>query len=126
VLNPPNLPGWRRAGAISCRRPSAESRLRRGDANAAALAEWHFSARALQARLDVTGVGGGDPRCASTAASSSAGEFGHAPVEWDASRAAADAAAVSGVHRRRGLDAPAAPDRAGRSASWRSPVRAPQ
>ncbi len=90
VLNPPNLPGWDRAPV----RDALQTALGRpvyleNDANAAALAEWHFGAgrgtRDLVYLSMSTGIGGGlvlGGRLHRGVASS-AGEVGHVPIVWD-------------------------------------------
>ena len=90
LLDPPNLPGWRR---VPLRRLLAEKLARpvhvENDANAAALAESRFGAgRSFQhvAYLTMsTGVGAGlvlNGRLY-TGKSGAAGEVGHAPIVWD-------------------------------------------
>ncbi len=90
VLQPPNLPGWRDVAIVD---RLAESLGRpvflENDANAAALAEWHFgAARGLRHVVYLTmstGVGGGiilDGRLY-RGVLASAGEIGHVPVEWE-------------------------------------------
>jgi glucokinase len=90
IHNPPNLPGWRE---VDVRTPLARAFGRpvhlENDANAAALAEWRFGAgrgfRHLVYLTMSTGVGGGlvlDGRL-HRGAGCQAGEFGHAPVEWE-------------------------------------------
>ena len=90
VLLPPNLPGWRDVAIVE---RLAESLGRpvslENDANAAALAEWHFgAARGLRHVVYLTmstGVGGGlilDGRLY-RGVLASAGEIGHVPVEWE-------------------------------------------
>jgi glucokinase len=90
VLLPPNLPGWRDVAivehlAAALGRPV----FLENDANAAALAEWHFgAARGLRHVVYLTmstGVGGGlilDGRLY-RGVLASAGEVGHVPVEWE-------------------------------------------
>jgi glucokinase len=90
VLSPPNLPGWRNVAVVeglvgALGRPV----FLENDANAAALAEWHFgAARGLRhvAYLTMsTGVGGGlilDGRLY-RGLLASAGEIGHVPVVWE-------------------------------------------
>jgi len=90
VLQPPNLPGWRDVAiverlAASLGRPV----YLENDANAAALAEWHFGAaqglRHVVYLTMSTGVGGGlilDGRLY-RGVLASAGEIGHVPVEWE-------------------------------------------
>jgi glucokinase len=90
VLHPPNLPGWsevplrdRLAEALGCRV------FLENDANAAALAEWRLGAG--QGLTDLvyltmsTGVGGGLIQSGrlQRGGDGSAGEVGHAPVEWE-------------------------------------------
>lgn len=89
VLTPPNLPGWAHVPLVA----QLASALGRpvfldNDANAAALAEWRFGAgrglRHLVYLTMSTGVGGGlilDGRLY-RGVLASAGEVGHAPVEW--------------------------------------------
>lgn len=89
VLNPPNLP-WQRAPV----REALTQELGRpvyleNDANAAALAEWHFGAgRGTRHMLYLTmstGIGGGlilDGRLY-RGFSGNAGEVGHIPVVWE-------------------------------------------
>ncbi|HET6304027.1 MAG TPA: ROK family protein [Myxococcota bacterium] len=90
IHNPPNLPGWKE---VDVRGPLARAFGRpvhlENDANAAALAEWRFGAgrgfRHLVYLTMSTGVGGGlvlDGRLY-RGAGCQAGEFGHAPVEWE-------------------------------------------
>ncbi len=90
VLLPPNLPGWRDVAVVE---RLAESLGRpvflENDANAAALAEWHFGAaqglRHVVYLTMSTGVGGGlilDRRLY-RGWLASAGEIGHVPVEWE-------------------------------------------
>lgn len=90
VLNPPNLRGWKRvpvrdrlAAALGCRV------FLENDANAAALAEWHFGAgRGFEHLVYLTmstGVGGGlvlGGRLHRGVAAS-AGEVGHMPIVWE-------------------------------------------
>ena len=90
VVNPPNLPGWSRAPV----REVLATRLGRpvaieNDANAGALAEWHYGAgrgtRHLVYLTMSTGVGGGlvlGGRLHRGVACS-AGEIGHIPIEWE-------------------------------------------
>ncbi len=90
VFNAPNLPGWQcvEIGAYLQTTFGAPVYLE-NDANAAALAEWHFGAGRGSNNMALltmsTGVGGGlilngslyrGQRC-------SAGELGHLPVEWN-------------------------------------------
>jgi glucokinase len=90
IHNPPNLPGWKE---VDVRGPLTRAFGRpvhlENDANAAALAEWRFGAgrgfRHLVYLTMSTGVGGGlvlDGRVY-RGAGCQAGEFGHAPVEWE-------------------------------------------
>ncbi len=89
LLRPPNLPHW---DAVPLRAWLAEA-LRlpvfvENDANAAALAEWHYGAgRGAQDLVYLTlstGVGGGIIAGGrlQRGARGSAGEFGHLPAEW--------------------------------------------
>lgn len=90
VLQPPNLPGWRSVPIVE--RLTAALGLPvflENDANAAALAEWHFgAARGLRHVVYLTmstGVGGGlilDGRLY-RGVLASAGEIGHVPVAWE-------------------------------------------
>lgn len=90
VLGPPNLPGWHDVPVRDLLHDAfGVPVFVENDANAAALAEWHFgAARGFQhvAYLTMsTGVGGGlilDGRLY-RGVFASAGEFGHAPVERD-------------------------------------------
>ena len=90
VLSPPNLRGWRDVPvAAQLREALGVPVFLENDANAAALAEWHFgAARGLRHVVYLTmstGVGGGlilDGRLY-RGVLASAGEIGHAPVEWD-------------------------------------------
>ena len=90
VLNPPNLPGWHEVPVRALLEAAfGVPVFVENDANAAALAEWHFgAARGYQhaAYLTMsTGVGGGlilGGRL-HRGVLASAGEVGHAPVEWD-------------------------------------------
>jgi len=90
VLSPPNLPGWRDVPvAARLREALGIPVFLENDANAAALAEWHFGAgrglRHLVYLTMSTGVGGGlilDGRLY-RGTLASAGEIGHAPVEWE-------------------------------------------
>jgi glucokinase len=90
VLSPPNLHGWHDVPVVAQLREALGAPVfLENDANAAALAEWHFgAARGLRhvAYLTMsTGVGGGlilDGRLY-RGVLASAGEIGHAPVEWD-------------------------------------------
>jgi glucokinase len=90
VLQPPNLPGWDEV-AVG---PLLETALGRpvrleNDANAAALAEWHFGAgRGSQHMVYLTmstGVGAGLVLGGRIhrGLNASAGEVGHAPIEWE-------------------------------------------
>ncbi len=89
VLGPPNLPGWERAAVVE----SLAAALGRpvfleNDANAAALAEWRFGAgRGLSHLVYLTmstGVGAGIIAGGRLhrGMAASAGEVGHAPVEF--------------------------------------------
>ncbi|MGH0037715.1 MAG: ROK family protein [Myxococcota bacterium] len=90
LVNPPNLPGW---GDVPIRE-AMESALGcpahlENDANAAALAEWHFGAgqgsRHMVYLTMSTGVGGGlvlNGRIY-RGVGVSAGEIGHIPIEWE-------------------------------------------
>ena len=90
VLSPPNLPGWREVPiALRLREALGVPVFLENDANAAALAEWRFGAGRGLAHLVYltlsTGVGGGlilDGRLY-RGVLASAGEIGHAPVEWE-------------------------------------------
>ena len=90
VLNPPNLPGWRDVPLRDLLEDAfGVPVFIENDANAAALAEWHFgAARGFEhvAYLTMsTGVGAGlilGGRLHG-GVMASAGEVGHAPVEWD-------------------------------------------
>ena len=90
VLSPPNLPGWHDVPVRDLlQRAFGVPVFVENDANAAALAEWHFgAARGFEhaAYLTMsTGVGGGlilGGRL-HRGVFASAGEFGHVPVEWD-------------------------------------------
>jgi len=90
VLLPPNLPGWRNVPIVSALRDALGVPVfLENDANAAALAEWHFGAgRGLRHMVYLTmstGVGGGlvlDGRLY-RGVLGSAGEIGHLPVEWE-------------------------------------------
>ena len=90
VLLPPNLPGWRHV-AVTERLAASLGRpvFLENDANAGALAEWHFGAaqglRHVVYLTMSTGVGGGlilDGRLY-RGVLASAGEIGHVPVEWE-------------------------------------------
>jgi glucokinase len=90
VLLPPNLPGWRDVPIVARLRDALGVPVfLENDANAAALAEWHFGAgrgfRHLVYLTMSTGVGGGlilDGRLY-RGVLGSAGEIGHMPVEWE-------------------------------------------
>lgn len=90
VLLPPNLPGWRDVPIVALLREALGVPVfLENDANAAALAEWHFGAgrglRHLVYLTMSTGVGGGlilDGRLY-RGVLGSAGEIGHVPVEWE-------------------------------------------
>ena len=90
VLSPPNLPGWHDVAVVARLRAALGVPVfLENDANAAALAEWHFgAARGLRHVVYLTmstGVGGGlilDGRLY-RGVLASAGEIGHAPVEWN-------------------------------------------
>lgn len=90
VLNPPNLPGWNDVPVRALLHDAfGVPVFLENDANAAALAEWHFGAAngfEHVAYLTMsTGVGGGlilNGRLV-RGVLANAGEFGHAPVEWD-------------------------------------------
>ncbi len=88
VLNPPNLPGWKEVpiGRVLSEAFGVEVKLE-NDANAAALAEWHFGAgrgaRDLAYLTMSTGIGAGlilNGRLY-RGAFGAAGEVGHAPIE---------------------------------------------
>jgi len=90
IVSPPNLPGWTDVPAPAILEDALGCPcFLENDANAAALAEWHFGA-ARGARDAVyltmsTGVGGGlilGGRL-HRGVGWCAGEVGHAPVEWD-------------------------------------------
>jgi len=89
VLSPPNLPGWDRAPVRQHLADALGAPVYlENDANAAALAEWHFGAgRGLRSMVYLTmstGVGGGlilDGRLY-RGVLASAGEIGHVPIEW--------------------------------------------
>ena len=90
VLNPPNLPGWREVPVRDLLQQAfGVPVFVENDANAAALAEWHFgAARGFEHVVYLTmstGVGGGLILGGRLyrGVLASAGEFGHAPVEWD-------------------------------------------
>lgn len=90
VLLPPNLPGWRDVPISAVLHDALGVPVfLENDANAAALAEWHFGAgrgfRHLVYLTMSTGVGGGlilDGRIY-RGVLGSAGEIGHMPVEWE-------------------------------------------
>jgi glucokinase len=90
VMSPPNLPGWHDVPVRDLLHAAfGVPVFVENDANAAALAEWHFgAARGFHhvAYLTMsTGVGGGlilGGRL-HRGVFASAGELGHAPVEWD-------------------------------------------
>ena len=90
VLNPPNLPGWREVPVRALLEDAfGVPVFLENDANAAALAEWHFgAARGFEHVVYMTmstGVGGGlilGGRL-HRGVMAGAGEVGHAPVEWD-------------------------------------------
>jgi glucokinase len=90
LLHPPNLPGWREVPIRSWIGDALGRPVwMENDANAAALAEWHFGAgqgaRNMVYLTMSTGVGaglileGGLHR----GHGGNAGELGHVPVEWD-------------------------------------------
>jgi len=90
VLNPPNLPGWHDVPVRDLLHEAfGVPVFVENDANAAALAEWHFgAARGFDHVVYLTmstGVGGGLILGGRLyrGVLASAGEFGHAPVEWD-------------------------------------------
>jgi glucokinase len=90
VLLPPNLPGWRDVAIVArLHEALGVPVFLENDANAAALAEWHFGAgrgfRHVVYLTMSTGVGGGlilDGRLY-RGVLGSAGEIGHMPVEWE-------------------------------------------
>jgi glucokinase len=90
VLNPPNLPGWHEVPVQDLVHEAfGVPVFVENDANAAALAEWHFgAARGFQHAVYLTmstGIGGGlilGGRL-HRGIFASAGELGHAPVEWE-------------------------------------------
>lgn len=90
VLNPPNLAGWHEVPVRALLEDAFGVPVYvENDANAAALAEWHFGAargfRHVVYLTMSTGVGGGlilDSRL-HRGVFASAGEVGHAPLEWD-------------------------------------------
>lgn len=90
VLNPPNLPGWHEVPVRDLLQDAfGVPVFVENDANAAALAEWHFGAargfRHVVYLTMSTGVGGGlilGGRL-HRGVFASAGEVGHAPLEWD-------------------------------------------
>lgn len=95
IVNPPNLPGW---GDVPIRDHLQEAlgcpTHLENDANAAALAEWHFGAgqgtRHMVYLTMSTGVGGGlvlNGRIY-RGVGVSAGEVGHIPIEWEGERCA--------------------------------------
>ena len=90
VLSPPNLPGWHEVPVVARLRDALGIPVfLENDANAAALAEWHFGAgRGLSHLVYLTmstGVGGGLILGGRLyrGVLASAGEVGHAPVEWE-------------------------------------------
>jgi glucokinase len=90
VLNPPNLVGWHEVPVRDLLQQAfGVPVFVENDANAAALAEWHFgAARGFEHVVYLTmstGVGGGLILGGRLyrGVLASAGEFGHAPVEWD-------------------------------------------
>ncbi len=89
IHNPPNLPGWRDVPLTEWLGQSFDVPVAlENDADAAALAEWRFGA-ARGARHAVyltmsTGVGGGLVLGGRLhRGQGSAGEIGHAPIEWE-------------------------------------------
>jgi len=88
LLNPPNLPGWKQVPIARVLSEAFDVEVKlENDANAAALAEWHFGAgRGTQnlAYLTMsTGIGAGlilNGRLV-RGAFGAAGEIGHAPIE---------------------------------------------
>lgn len=90
VLNPPNLPGWHEVPVRALFEDAfGVPVFLENDANAAALAEWHFgAARGFEHVVYMTmstGVGGGlilGGRL-HRGVMAGAGEVGHAPVEWN-------------------------------------------
>jgi glucokinase len=90
VLSPPNLPGWRDVPVRAFLEDAfGVPVFVENDANAAALAEWHFGAARGYAHVAYltmsTGVGAGlilGGRL-HRGVMASAGEVGHAPIEWD-------------------------------------------
>ena len=90
VESPPNLPGWRSVPIREWLGAAFDAPVHlENDANAAALAEWRFGAgrgaRHLVYLTMSTGVGGGLILGGRLyrGVFASAGELGHAPVEWD-------------------------------------------
>lgn len=89
LLDPPNLPGWRGAPVRAWLSEALQKPVAlENDANAAALAEWRFGAGRGCGDLIYltmsTGVGGGLVLGGKLhrGVLESAGEIGHAPVEW--------------------------------------------
>lgn len=89
LLDPPNLPGWRGAPVQAWLSEALQKPVAlENDANAAALAEWRFGAGRGCGNLIYltmsTGVGGGLVLGGRLhrGVLESAGEIGHAPVEW--------------------------------------------
>lgn len=89
LLDPPNLPGWRGAPVRAWLSEALQKPVAlENDANAAALAEWRFGAGRGCGDLIYltmsTGVGGGLVLGGRLhrGVLESAGEIGHAPVEW--------------------------------------------
>lgn len=90
LLEPPNLPGWHHLPVRDLLAQAFEAPVFiENDANAAALAEWHFgAARGFEHAVYLTmstGVGGGlilGGRL-HRGVLASAGEIGHMPIEWD-------------------------------------------
>ena len=88
LLNPPNLPGWRDVPIVERLSAAFDVEIRlENDANAAALAEWHYGAgrgaRNLAYLTMSTGIGGGlivEGRL-HRGAFGGAGEIGHAPID---------------------------------------------
>ncbi len=90
LLNPPNLPGWKRVPIRRLLEAQLGLPVRvENDANAAALAEWRFGAgRGAQHVVYLTmstGVGAGLVLGGRlyTGKLAAAGEVGHAPIVWD-------------------------------------------
>ena len=90
VLNPPNLPGWHEVPVRALLEDAfGVPVFLENDANAAALAEWHFgAARGFEHVVYLTmstGVGGGLILGGRLyrGVLASAGEIGHMPIEWD-------------------------------------------